>query len=40
MERFGQFYLDKEKDIVVELYRDAEGLRYVLRETKAVDYAK
>ena len=31
MERFGQFYLDKEKDIVVELYRDAEGLRYVLR---------
>lgn len=31
MERFGEFYLDKEKDIVVELYREGEALRYVLR---------
>ena len=31
MERFGQFFLDKEKDIVVELYREGEALRYVLR---------
>ena len=31
MERFGQFYLDKEKDIVVELSREEEKLRYVLR---------
>ncbi len=31
MTRFGQFYLDKEKDIAVELYRDGEALRYVLR---------
>ena len=28
---FGRFYLDKEKDIVVDLYRDGEELRYVLR---------
>ena len=31
MERFGQFSLDKEKDILVELFRDGEELRYVLR---------
>ena len=31
MERFGQFFLDKEKDIVVELYRDGTALHYVLR---------
>ena len=31
MKRFGQFYLDKEKDIVVELFRDGEALRYLLR---------
>ena len=31
MERFGQFYLDKEKDIVVDLFREEETLRYVLR---------
>ena len=31
MERFGQFYLDKEKDIVVELYRDGDLLHYLLR---------
>ena len=31
MERFGQFYLDKEKDLVVELFRDGETLRYLLR---------
>ena len=31
MTRFGQFYLDKEKDIAVELFRDGEELRYVLR---------
>ena len=31
MERFGQFYLDKEKDIVVELFRDGETLRCLLR---------
>ena len=31
MERFGQFWLDKEKDIVTELYRDGENLHYVLR---------
>ena len=31
MERFGQFFLDKEKDIVVELFRDGETLRYLLR---------
>ncbi len=31
MERFGQFYLDKEKDIVVDLFLEGETLRYVLR---------
>ena len=31
MERFGQFFLDKEKDIVVELFRDGGALRYILR---------
>ena len=31
MERFGQFYLDKEKDIVVELSREGERLFYLLR---------
>ena len=31
MERFGRFYLDKERDLVVELYREGEELRYVLR---------
>ena len=31
MERFGQFFLDKEKDIVVELYREGETLHYLLR---------
>ena len=31
MERFGQFYLDKEKDIVVELFSDGDQLRYLLR---------
>ena len=31
MERFGQFSLDKEKDMLVELFRDGEELRYVLR---------
>ena len=31
MRRFGQFYLDKEKDIVVELFREEEDLHYVLR---------
>ena len=31
MSYFGQFYLDKEKDIVVELDRDGAELRYVLR---------
>ncbi len=31
MERFGQFYLDKEKDIVVDLYQEPSGLHYVLR---------
>ncbi|MBR1829395.1 MAG: hypothetical protein IJ781_07790, partial [Atopobiaceae bacterium] len=31
MEAFGQFYLDKEKDLVVELYRDQDELHYVLR---------
>ena len=28
---FGRFYLDKEKDIIVDLYREGEELRYVLR---------
>jgi len=31
MEEFGHFYLDKEKDLVVDLYRDRDELRYVLR---------
>ena len=31
MPYFGRFYLDKEKDIIVELYREGEELRYVLR---------
>ena len=31
MESFGHFFLDKEKDILVELYRDGEELSYVLR---------
>ena len=31
MEAFGHFYLDKEKDLVVELYREREELNYVLR---------
>ena len=31
MERFGRFFLDKEKDIIVDLYREGEELRYVLR---------
>ena len=31
MEAFGQFYLDKEKDLVVDLYREGEEMHYVLR---------
>ena len=31
MERFGRFYLDKEKDIVVELSMESERLHYLLR---------
>ncbi|MCR4869913.1 MAG: hypothetical protein K5859_01285 [Atopobiaceae bacterium] len=31
MEAFGQFFLDKEKDLVVDLFRDRDELRYVLR---------
>jgi len=31
MNRFAQFCLDKEKDIIVELYREDEELSYVLR---------
>ena len=31
MEPFGHLYLDKEKDILVELYRDGEEISYVLR---------
>ena len=31
MEAFGHFYLDKEKDLVIELYRDQDDLHYVLR---------
>ena len=31
MEQFGRFYLDKEKDLVVDLYRERDELRYVLR---------
>ena len=29
--KFGTFYLDKEKDLVVDLYQEGEELRYVLR---------
>ena len=28
---FGRFYLDKEKDMIVDLYREGERLSYVLR---------
>ncbi|MBR5094725.1 MAG: adenosine deaminase [Oscillospiraceae bacterium] len=31
MERFGRFYLDKEKDIVVDLFLDDDELHYMLR---------
>ncbi|MBR3326583.1 MAG: hypothetical protein IKG22_04605 [Atopobiaceae bacterium] len=31
MELFGHFYLDKEKDLVVDLYREGDELHYVLR---------
>ncbi|MBR3314308.1 MAG: hypothetical protein IKG18_09250 [Atopobiaceae bacterium] len=31
MEAFGHFYLDKEKDLVVDLFRDGDELHYVLR---------
>ena len=31
MEAFGRFYLDKEKDLVVDLYREQDELHYVLR---------
>ena len=31
METFGRFYLDKEKDLVVDLYREGEDVHYVLR---------
>ncbi|MBR3316217.1 MAG: hypothetical protein IKG21_00155 [Atopobiaceae bacterium] len=31
MEAFGTFYLDKEKDLVVDLFRKGDELRYVLR---------
>ena len=31
MEKFGQFYLDKEKDIIVELYSKDAQLTYILR---------
>ena len=31
MQKFGQFYLDKEKDIIVELYRKDAQLTYILR---------
>ena len=31
MEAFGRFYLDKEKDLVVDLYREGEDVHYVLR---------
>ena len=31
MESFGRFYLDKEKDLVVDLFREGEELSYVLR---------
>ena len=31
MPYFGRFFLDKEKDIIVDLYREGETLSYVLR---------
>ncbi len=31
MQKFGQFYLDKEKDIIVELYKEDARLSYILR---------
>lgn len=31
METFGHFYLDKEKDLVVDLFRDGDEMHYVLR---------
>ncbi len=31
MEEFGHFYLDKEKDLVVDLFREGNELHYVLR---------
>ena len=31
MSAFGQFYLDKEKDIIIALDMTAQGLRYTLR---------
>lgn len=31
MESFGHFYLDKEKDILVSLFREGEALSYILR---------
>lgn len=31
MEAFGRFYLDKEKDLVVDLFREKDELHYVLR---------
>ena len=31
MEPFGRFYLDKEKDLVVDLYREGDDVHYVLR---------
>ena len=31
MQKFGQFYLDKEKDIIVELYKKDAQLTYILR---------
>ena len=31
MEHFGRFYLDKEKDLTVDLFREGEEISYVLR---------
>ena len=31
MALFGRFYLDKEKDIIVDLFQESDGLHYVLR---------
>ncbi len=31
MEAFGHFYLDEEKDLVVDLFREGDEMRYVLR---------